>query len=232
MAATGPKLSNIDEILEILHSMESEENRLGMGRFGINVDRALGIKVTDLRKLARRIENGHELAVKLWETGIHEAQLLATMVDEPSAVTEEQMENWAADFDSWDMVDQACNNLFRRTPFAHTKAADWAARDEEFVKRAGFAMMAVLAVHDQISDDTVFERYLDLVVRESLDERNYVKKAVNWALRQIGKRNPAMWKKARSAVGKIEALDKASARWIAADARRELSRVGNERGWK
>jgi len=226
------KLTEIDPILEVLHSMESPSNRLGMGRFGINVDRALGIKVTDLRKLARRIENGHELAVRLWETGIHEAQLLATMVDESAAVTEEQMENWAADFDSWEMVDQACNNLFRKTPFAHTKAADWAARDEEFVKRAGFAMMAVLAVHVQISDDTVFERYLDLVVRESLDERNYVKKAVNWALRQIGKRNPAMWKKARGAVGKIEALDKAGARWIAADARRELSRVGNERGWK
>jgi len=227
-----PKLSQIDEILTELRAMESEENRLGMGRFGINVNRALGIKVTDLRKLARQIEKGHDLALLLWKSGIHEARLLATMVDEPAAVTEKQMENWAADFDSWDLVDQACNNLFRKTPYANTKAVNWTARDEEFVKRAGFAMMAVLAVHDRESEDTVFQGYLDLVERESSDGRNYVKKAVNWALRQIGKRNPALWKMAMGTVGRIADQDTASARWIAADARRELSRAGIERGWE
>jgi 3-methyladenine DNA glycosylase AlkD len=227
-----PKLSQIDEIVSTLQTMECEESRSGMGRFGINVDRALGINVTDLRKLARRVDNSHELALLLWETGIHEARLLATMIDDPSAVTDAQMENWAADFNSWDMVDQACNNLFRRTPFAHTKAADWAARDEEFIKRSGFALMAVLAVHDQGSEDTVFQKYLVLVESESPDERNFVKKAVNWALRQIGKRNAELWEKAMGTIGRIADLDSKSAQWIAADARRELSRIGDERGWK
>ena len=226
------KLSHISDIVPLLQSMESEENRLGMGRFGINVERALGIKVTDLRKLARRIDKGHTLALELWDTGIHEARLLATMIDVPAAVTEEQMENWASGFDSWDMVDQACNNLFRKTPFAHTKAAHWAARDEEFIKRAGFALMAVLAVHDKSSDDTVFLSYLDLVHRESTDERNFVKKAVNWALRQIGKRDPLMWEKTVATAVRIADQDSKSARWIAADARRELIRVGQERGWE
>jgi 3-methyladenine DNA glycosylase AlkD len=226
------KLTQIDKIVSILHSMGSEPNRSGMGRFGINVDRALGIKVTDLRKLARRIEKGHELALQLWETGIHEARLLATMVDKPSAVTGQQMESWAADFDSWDLVDLACNNLFRRTPFAHDKAGDWAARNEEFVKRAGFAMMAVLAVHDRDSGDSVFTKYLDLVERESTDGRNFVKKAVNWALRQIGKKSPSLWSKAMATIKKIEGQNSSSARWIAADARRELIRVGKERGWE
>jgi len=218
------KLTEIDSILSILRSMASEPNRLGMGRFGINVDRALGIKVTDLRKLARRIEKGHDLALQLWETGIHEARLLATMIDDPSAVIDTQMENWAADFNSWDVVDQACNNLFRRTPFAHTKAADWAARDEEFVKRAGFALMAVLAVHDREASDTVFEKYLALVEREAGDDRNYVKKAVNWALRQIGKRDPSMREKATIVAGRIREQDNKSARWIASDALREFGK--------
>jgi 3-methyladenine DNA glycosylase AlkD len=218
------KLSQIDDILSTLHSMESEENRLGMGRFGINVDRALGIKVTDLRKLARRVDNSHELALLLWESGIHEARLLATMIDEPSAVTDKQMESWAADFDSWDMVDQACNNLFRRTPFAHTKAADWTARDEEFVKRAGFAMIAVLAVHDRETSDTVFEKYLALVEKEASDDRNYVKKAVNWALRQTGKRDSSMREKATIVAGRIREQGNKSARWIASDALREFEK--------
>jgi 3-methyladenine DNA glycosylase AlkD len=229
---SNQKLSNVDDIVSTLRKMESEENRLGMSRFGINVDRALGIKVTDLRKLARRVDKSHALALQLWETGIHEARLLATMIDDPSAVTDTQMENWAADFNSWDMVDQACNNLFRRTPFAHTKAADWAARDEEFIKRAGFALMAVLAVHDRGSEDTVFQKYLVLVESESPDERNFVKKAVNWALRQIGKRNAELWEKAMDTIGRIADLESKSARWIAADARRELSRIGDKRGWK
>ena len=218
------KLTEIDPILSILHSMASEPNRLGMGRFGINVDRALGIKVTDLRKLVRRIEKSHELALLLWETGIHEARLLATMVDMPSAVTEKQMESWVAEFDSWDMVDQACNNLFRRTPFAHTKAAQWAARDEEFVKRAGFAMMAVLAVHDREASDKVFEKYLVIMEREANDDRNYVKKAVNWALRQTGKRNPSMREKATVVAGRIREQGNKSARWIASDALREFGK--------
>lgn len=227
-----PALSHIAEIISILEQMRSEPNRLGMSRFGINVERALGIKVTDLRKLARRMETSRDLAQQLWDTGIHEARLLATMTHPPSEITESQMENWAADFDSWDIVDQACNNLFRKTPFARTKAVQWAGRDEEYVKRAGFALMAVLAVHDKDLSDTVFFRYLNLVEKASEDERNFVKKAVNWALRQIGKRNLVLWKRAMVTVARIGDLDSKSARWISADARRELSRIGKERGWE
>jgi len=218
------KLSHIDDIISTLQTMASETNRSGMGRFGINVENALGIKVTDLRKLARRIKKGHDLALQLWETGIHEARLLATMIDEPSAVTEQQMESWASDFDSWDMVDQACNNLFRRTSFAQSKAVDWAVRDEEFIKRAGFAMMAVLAVHDKAASDAVFKRYLGFVEKGAKDERNYVKKAVNWALRQIGKRNPVLREKAVRAAERIRDQGTKSARWIANDALRELTK--------
>jgi 3-methyladenine DNA glycosylase AlkD len=202
-----------------------------MSRFGINVDRALGVKVTDLRKLVRQVEKSHGLALELWETGIHEARLLATMIDEPAAVSEDQMESWAADFDSWDKVDQACNNLFRKTPYAHIKAVEWAWRNEEFVKRAGFALIAVLAVHDKNSPDEVFSSYLELVGKASGDERNFVKKAVSWALRQIGKRNPVLWREAMETVSLISSQDSQSARWISVDARRELTRVGRERGW-
>jgi len=199
---------------------------------GATLSDKLGIKVTDLRKLARRVEKSHELALQLWDTDIHEARLLATMIDNPADVSGRQLESWAADFDSWDIVDQACNNLIRKTPFARAKAVEWVSRDEEFVKRAGLALMAVLAVHDRGADDNVFGDYLDLVWRESLDERNFVKKAINWALRQIGKRSPELWKRGMATVSRIEDLDSKSARWIAADARRELSRVGRERGWE
>lgn len=225
------KLSHMADIVHILKQMRSEPNRLGMSRFGINVKHALGIKVTDLRKLARRVEKSHDLALQLWQTGIHEARLLATLIDPPSEVTEDQMENWAADFDSWDIVDQACNNLFRKTPSAHLMAVRWADRDEEYVKRAGFALMAVLAVHDRSSVDTVFRDYLDLIRKESEDERNFVKKAVNWALRQIGKRNSELWKAAVATCDDVRQLDSKSARWIASDARRELIRIGVDRGW-
>ena len=211
----------------MLHPMASEENRAGMGRFGINVDNALGIKVTDLRKLARRVEKSHELALGLWGSGIHEARILATIIDRPDEVTEEQLERWAAEFDSWDIVDLTCNNLLRKTPFAHIKAAEWSDRKEEFVKRASFSLMAVLAVHDKETDNEVFEKYLTLVEREAKDERNFVKKSVNWALRGIGKRNPALREKAVKVAERIRDQDTKSARWIANDALRELKKASS-----
>jgi 3-methyladenine DNA glycosylase AlkD len=128
-------------------------------------------------------------------------------------------------------VDQAVNNLFRKTHLAHKKAVQWAGRDEEFVKRAGYTLMAVLAVHDRDSEDSVFTRYLGLVVKASTDDRNFVKKAVNWALRQIGKRNPELWKESMETVSRIAGMDSKAARWIASDARRELDRIAHERGW-
>jgi 3-methyladenine DNA glycosylase AlkD len=219
---TLDKFSQVEDVVSILRSMESEENRTGMSRFGINVENALGIKVTDLRKLARRVEISHELALGLWGSGIHEARILATIVDKPVEVTEEQVESWAADFDSWDIVDQTCNNLFRKTPFAHTKAVEWSDRKDEFVKRAGFSLMAVLAVHDKEAGNEVFDRYLGLVEREAGDERNFVKKSVNWALRGIGKRNPKLGEMAIKTAERIRDQGTKSARWIANDALREL----------
>lgn len=202
-----------------------------MGRFGINVDNALGIKVTDLRRIARRIERDHEVALALWDSGIHEARILATIVDDPAAVDESQMDLWATEFDSWDIVDQACNNLFRKTPHASTRAMEWTGRKEEYIKRAGFALMATIAVHDKNAGDDYFINCLDLTERESPDDRNYVKKAISWALRQIGKRNPVLMQEALAAAERIKVRGTGSSRWIARDAVRELERVRQQRGW-
>lgn len=202
-----------------------------MGRYGINVDNAIGVKVTDLRRFARQIERSHDIALALWDSGVHEARILATLLDDPVYVDEKQMERWAAQFDSWDIVDLVCNNLFRKTRLAHEKAFEWAERDEEYVKRAGFALMATLAVHDKRAGNGFFIKCLDRVKRESYDNRNFVKKAVSWALRQIGKRNPSLMEKALTAASKIKAQNTGSARWIASDAVRELERVRQQRGW-
>jgi 3-methyladenine DNA glycosylase AlkD len=169
--------------------MGSERDRAGMARFGINVDEALGVSVTALRRLARQLPRDHGLAAGLWETGVHEARILASMVEEPERVTARQMDRWARDFDSWDLCDQCCQNLFWRTPFAESKSVAWAARTREFEKRAGFALMASAAVKDRDAPDARFLGYLKLIEREATDSRNFVRKAVNWALRQIGKRN-------------------------------------------
>ena len=178
-----------EEIIKELKNSADSEAAAGMSRFGINTDNTLGISISDLRKLAKKIKRDHLTAQKLWETEIHEARILASIIDEPALVTEEQMENWVKDFDSWDLCDQVCNNLFRKTDYAYKKAAAWSGRSEEFVKRAGFVLIAVTAVHDKEADDKIFLDFLELVKNESEDDRNFVKKAVNWALRQIGKRN-------------------------------------------
>jgi 3-methyladenine DNA glycosylase AlkD len=175
-----------------LHSLADPGSRAGMERFGIRAKKTLGVCMPKLRALARECGRDHDLAARLWESGLHEARILASLVDEPDRVTEEQAEQWAADFDSWNLCDQCCMNLFRRLPFARSLAVAWSARGEEFVKRAGFALMATLAVHDAKSNDAVFEEFLALVERESTDGRNFVRKAVNWALRQIGKRSMAL----------------------------------------
>ena len=195
-----------------------------MARFGINVDNALGISVTQLRKLARQIQRDHDLAEQLWATGIHEARILASIVDLPSEVSEAQMEAWAAEFNSWDLVDQCCGNLFDKTPFAWDKATQWSRREEQFVKRAGFSLMAYLAVHDKKAPDARFERFLPIIEREASDDRNFVKKSVNWALRQIGKRNARLNEAAIRRAERIKRIDSKAARWIASDALRELTK--------
>jgi 3-methyladenine DNA glycosylase AlkD len=211
------------EVVARLEALASEANREGMGRFGIAVDRALGVSMPALRSLAKEIGKDHELAGELWETGVHEARLLACLVAEPGRLTEAQLERWAAGFDSWDVVDQCCSNLVDRTPFAWAKVREWAGREEEFVKRAGFALLAALAVHDKKAPDEKFLDLLPLIEGASDDGRNFVKKAVNWALRQIGKRNPALNAAAVKTAGKIANRGTKAARWVAADALRELT---------
>jgi 3-methyladenine DNA glycosylase AlkD len=221
MKISNPK--SLSAVMAHLKSLADPRQLEGMARFGIRVDKAFGgIGVPVLRKLGREIGKDHRLAEDLWKTGIHEARHLAAMIDEPARVTEAQMERWAKQFDSWDVCDGCCLNLFDKTPFAHRKALEWSRRKDEFVKRAGFSLVAVLAVHDRKSGDEKFERFLPIIKRESTDERNFVKKAVNWALRQIGKRNLPLNRAAIETAEEIRKLDSRSARWIAADALREL----------
>jgi 3-methyladenine DNA glycosylase AlkD len=213
---------SIKEIVEKLKSLSNPEAVEGMARFGINPKMTLGVSIPHLRRIAKEIGSSHRLALNLWKTGIHEARILAGMIDEPDDVSEKQMEQWAGDFDSWDVCDQVCMNLFKKSPIAYEKAAEWSKRDEEFVKRAGFALMAVLAVGDKKASDDRFTGFLPYIKKGSTDGRNYVKKAVNWALRQIGKRNLNLNKIAVKTGEEIYNLDSKSAKWIASDALREL----------
>ena len=220
---TQRKKSSCAEVLKTLQSMGNPRNVEGMARFGISATNTLGISVPALKKLARGIGRDHALARRLWDSGIHEARHLAALIDEPARVADRQMERWAKDFDSWDIVDGCCLNLFAETPYAHRKAVKWSRREEEYVKRAAFSLMAVLAVHDKEAADAKFLRFLPIIKRESVDERNFVKKAVNWALRQIGKRNLNLDRAAIRTAREIRQIDSRSARWVAADALRELT---------
>lgn len=211
-----------EEIVGRLKSMGSERDREGMARFGINTKKACGVSVYKLRELAKETGSDHTLAQELWKTGIHEARILASIIDQPEKVTERQMEAWVKEFDSWDLCDQACSNLFDKTPYAYKKAVEWTSRNEEFVKRAGFALMAALAVQDKKTGDKDLERFLPYIRKNAADERNYVKKAINWALRNIGKRNKSLNRKSIKTAMEIQKLPSKSARWIAADALREF----------
>ncbi len=212
------------DVLEALEQLAQPENLPGMRRFGINTERALGVNMPKLRKLARELRRDHDLALSLWATEIHEARLLATMVADPKRLTAAQMEAWAKDFDSWNLCDGACSNLFSRTALAWELTPAWAAREEEFVRRAGFVLMATLAVHQKAAPDEAFLAFFPLLERFAPDDRNFVKKAVNWALRQIGKKNQVLRKEAILLAGRIREQPHKSSRWIAADALRELEK--------
>lgn len=213
----------VDKILSKLKSLSDPKAVAGMARFGISTSKACGVSIPALRKIANEAGKNHKLAQELWASGIHEAQILAGMVDDPALVSGAQMEKWANEFDSWDVCDQCCINLFDKTRFAYEKAVEWSKRDEEFVKRAGFVLMAVLAVHDKKAKDDAFLKFLPLIERESADKRNFVRKAVNWALRQIGKRNLSLNKAAIKAAKEIRKMDSKDAKWVASDALRELT---------
>lgn len=211
------------KVMEDLKALSDPKAVEGMARFGINSRNTYGVSIPNVRKIAKEAGVDHQLARELWSSGVHEARILACMVDNPEMVTEEQLESWARDFDSWDVCDQCCSNLFDKTEFAHEKAVELSRRKEEFVKRTGFVLMAALAVHDKQAKDEKFLRFLPIIKREATDERNFVKKAVNWALRQVGKRNQNLNKAAVKTAKEIMEIDSKSAKWIASDALRELT---------
>jgi len=219
----GPAHS-VGAIIIRLKSLSNPKNVEGMARFGISSANTLGVSMPELRKIGKEIGKDHKLALELWDSGIHEARILAGLVDDSTLVTASQMDKWVAGFDSWDVCDQVCMNLFRKTVFAHEKAAEWSRRKEEFVKRAGYALMATLAVHDKKATDAKLAAFFPLIIRGADDERNFVKKAVNWALRQIGKRNAALRDAALECAREVAKIDCKAARWIAADAIRELEK--------
>jgi len=212
-----------DQIIAELRSMANPQNVAGMARYGINPENTLGVTIPTLRAIAKRTGKDHRLAAALWRSGIHEARILACLIDEPEKVTSTQMDRWAREFNSWDVCDQVCSNLFDKTALAYAKATEWSSHKQEFIKRAGFTLMAALAVHDKQAGDQAFEDFLPLILHEATDERNYVRKAVNWALRQIGKRNRQLNRKAVKTAKDIQKLDSKAARWIATDALRELT---------
>jgi len=215
-------MATVADVLAELRAKASPVNVEGMARFGMTPDRRLGVSVPDLRKIARQAGRDHALALELWRTGIPEAQIVASMIADPRQLTDAQMEEWVRDLNSWDVCDQTCMNLFDKSPLAWQKVLDWSEREEEFVKRAAFSLIASLAWHDKKATDEQFIALLPVIRREATDERNYVKKAVNWALRHIGKRNRALNAAAIATAQEIQQLDSRAARWIAADALREL----------
>ena len=212
----------IERLIEHLRSHANPANVAGMARYGINREGTLGVPVYMLRRVAKETGRNHALAEALWKSGIHEARIVATLIADPALVTSRQMDRWARDFDSWDVCDQACQNLFRYSPLAFAKAAQWAGAKREFVRRAGFSLMAGLAVKAKTATDEQFTAFLPLIAEAARDDRNMVKKAVNWALRGIGKRNRRLHGLAIAAAEEVRQQDSRSARWIAADALREL----------
>jgi len=215
-----------DEIIEHLKSLANPDDVEGMSKFGVGGEKTLGIRIPVLRKLAKAHRNDHQLASALWASGIHEARILASMVDDPEQVTEAQMDAWVSDFDSWDVCDQVCMNLFDKHPLAYQKAVEWSQREEEFVKRAGFAMMAVLAWHDKTANTEDFEPFFERIQDGAQDDRNFVKKAVNWALRQIAKQGPELAQRCVQLAEELAESESKSARWVGKDALREFEKKG------
>jgi 3-methyladenine DNA glycosylase AlkD len=215
-------MASVKDVLDKLQSKAQPEQLKGMAKYGMTVEQRLGVSVPDMRKLAKEIGRDHNLALDLWRTGIAEARIVAAMVGDPDKLTEEQMEDWVKGINSWDVCDQVCMNLFEKNQLAWKKIVDWSEREEEFVRRTAFSLIACLAWHDKQASDEKFIELLPVVIRGATDERNFVKKAVNWALRNIGKRNLNLNEAAIDAAKEIKRLDSKAARWVAADAIREL----------
>jgi 3-methyladenine DNA glycosylase AlkD len=215
-------MASVNDVLDKLRSKAKPEQLEGMAKYGMTIEKRLGVPVPDMRKLAKELGRDHKLALNLWRTGIAEARILAGMVGDPDKLTEEQMEEWVKDINSWDVCDQVCMNLFEKNRLAWKKIVDWSEREEEFVRRTAFSLIACLAWHDKKASDEKFIELLPVIVRGATDERNFVRKAVNWALRNVGKRNLNLNEAAINTAREIQRLDSKAARWIAADAIREL----------
>jgi 3-methyladenine DNA glycosylase AlkD len=215
-------MPTLADALDLLQQHGRPAELDGMKRFGMDVDRRLGVSVPQLRRIRKLLGRDHALATSLWESGIPEAQILAGMVADPARLTSREMDAWARSMRSWDVCDGACLNAFVHSPLAWDKVHAWTARHDEFVRRAGFALLATLAVHDKDADDARFIAALKLIEATADDDRNFVRKAVNWALRNIGKRNAALHAAALACAQRIQARPTRAARWIAADALREL----------
>jgi 3-methyladenine DNA glycosylase AlkD len=211
-----------DDVVQQLTALGKASNVEGMGRFGMATDHRLGVSVPDIRKVAKQVGKDHDLALALWETGIQEARIAAALIAEPNKLSERQMEDWVMDLNSWDVCDQVCLNLFDKSPLAVKKIHDWSEREEEFVKRAAYSLIAGLAWHDKTAEDQRFLDLLPVIRNGATDDRNYVKKAVSWALRHIGKRNLALNAAAIKEAERIRQIDSKAARWIASEVIREL----------
>jgi 3-methyladenine DNA glycosylase AlkD len=212
-----------NQVLKWLERKGTRRNIAGMARYGIRARRVFGVSMGTMLPLRKQLGKDHALAIELWETGWYEARLLAALVDDPERVTRRQMNAWAADFENWADCDTVCFHLFDRTPFAWEKARQWSASPREFVKRAGFALMASLALHDKAAPDRNFLAFLPLIQKGAGDERNFVKKGVNWALRTIGRRNPALNSAALAVARRLAQSEEAAPRWVGKDALRELA---------
>ena len=227
--------TQVQETLAWLERNGTRKNRDGMARYGIVAPKAFGVSVAALRDRAKRFGKDHDLALALWETGWYEARMLAAFVDEPSRVTPAQMDRWARDFDNWAVCDHACFHLFDRTPHAFSRIHKWAPRKEEFVKRAAFALLASVALHDKTAPDAPFVKCLPLAEKAAADDRNFVKKGVSWALRGIGQRNAALKTRAIALARRLVESPSPSAQWIGRDVLRGLRgqtgvRPGSNRG--
>ena len=215
-------MQQAEEILAWLRATGTARNVAGMRRFGICGAELCGVPMPLLRRQARQIGRDHRLAMTLWASGLHEARILATLLADPAQLTCDELARMAGDFDSWDVVDQACGNLLWRVPRAVAQIEAFAADEREYVRRTAFALIATLAVKDKASGDDYFAAFLPLIVRYATDERNFVRKAVNWALRGIGKRNLRLRGQALATASELASATDRSARWIGRDAVREL----------
>jgi len=215
-------MSRFESALVLLKKDARPTELAGMAGFGIKPDMRLGLSMPAMRRIAKTLGHDHLLALELWNTGIPDARIVAGMVAEPTRLTSRQMDAWAKSFTSWDVCDQVCGSAFLASPLAWRKVTKWAARRDEYVRRAAFALLAILAVHDKKANDDQFLAMLPIIEAAADDERNYVKKAVNWALRNIGKRNPALNDAAIQSAMRIRQQGSRAGRWISADALRDL----------